>query len=129
MQTLMSSADGEGASGQLELFHDACRRGNLANAYDVFTQRFAILNEAGSLGYTALHWAASAGHIDVAKMLLQEKASVDAVSSEGETPLHLASAKGHAAIATLLADAGADTGVKNKAGQTPLDVRDKHHGF
>ena len=38
-------------------------------------------------GHTALHWACAMGDIDVAKYLLDRKASVDARNIRGETPL------------------------------------------
>lgn len=45
-------------------------------------------------GYTALHYAACNGHVDVCKMLIQVGANVDAQTRGLATPLHKAAAAG-----------------------------------
>eukprot|EP00747_Dinoflagellata_sp_TGD_P079047 gnl/TRDRNA2_/TRDRNA2_160349_c0_seq1.p1 gnl/TRDRNA2_/TRDRNA2_160349_c0~~gnl/TRDRNA2_/TRDRNA2_160349_c0_seq1.p1 ORF type:complete len:576 (+),score=86.73 gnl/TRDRNA2_/TRDRNA2_160349_c0_seq1:46-1773(+) len=53
---------------------------------------------------TALHLAASHGHLEVARLLLSSKVywEVDAASDWGSTALHYAAAEGHSALARLL---------------------------
>lgn len=46
-------------------------------------------------GNTALHLAASHGHVFVVKTLLDEGANINACNRNKETPLHLAAANGH----------------------------------
>ncbi|KAF4960442.1 hypothetical protein FGADI_932 [Fusarium gaditjirri] len=41
-------------------------------------------------GWTALHWAAANGHLNVVKLLLSYHADVNAVSDTGKRPLHMA---------------------------------------
>ena len=53
-------------------------------------------------GQTALHIAAKLGFKDVAKVLLQHKASVIVTDSNGCTPLYLAASSGNYEIAKLI---------------------------
>jgi hypothetical protein len=43
-----------------------------------------------AFGWTALHWAAKDGHVDVVRLLLEYGADVNAVSDTGEKPLGMA---------------------------------------
>lgn len=46
-------------------------------------------------GYTALHYAARNGHVDICKMLIQYGANINATTKSGKaTPLHKAAASG-----------------------------------
>ncbi|KEY74994.1 hypothetical protein S7711_01337 [Stachybotrys chartarum IBT 7711] len=73
-------------------------------------------------GETALHLAAAGGHLDAAKVLIQNGSNLDSVTSIGETPLHWAVSKGQLAMATLLIDAGASADVRVSSGETALHV-------
>src|SRR5690606_1223799 len=75
-----------------------------------------------SYGHTALMWAAAAGHVDVARLLLDAGASANARSTAGDTPLHFAAAGGDAALIDLLLERGADPGAVNAGGRRPIDV-------
>ncbi len=56
---------------------------------------------------TPLQYAASFGRLDVVRLLLKHKATVDAVDLAGRTPLMWAASKGHAEIVEALLEAGA----------------------
>ena len=59
--------------------------------------------------WTALHFAASNGHVDVAKVLIQNGADVNAVHNEVKrTALHHAAEYGHVDVAKVLIQNGAD---------------------
>ena len=62
----------------------------------------AEVDAPGLRGRTALHQAASAGHLDMLRLLLARGASRDVRDEDGATPLDLARANGHAAAARLL---------------------------
>ncbi|MGD9873455.1 MAG: ankyrin repeat domain-containing protein [Kiritimatiellia bacterium] len=55
-----------------------------------------------------LHWAARAGQIDIARLLVDAGQSVNDRNSHGETPLHWASRMGQAEMAQFLLTAGAE---------------------
>ena len=62
--------------------------------------------------FTALHYAAKKGHVDVAKVLIQNGADVNAVNTE-MTALHYALVNGHDDVAKLLIQNGADVNAVN----------------
>jgi hypothetical protein len=58
-------------------------------------------------GYTPLQYAASRGHLDIARHLVDEcGALVDMVDPSGDTALHKAAYKGHAALVRFLCERG-----------------------
>ncbi|OBT94388.2 hypothetical protein VE01_07710 [Pseudogymnoascus verrucosus] len=57
-----------------------------------------------SENWTALHFAAAYGKADIAMILLQHGANIDAVDSHGQTSLHLASTKGTVETVRVLLD-------------------------
>ena len=71
-------------------------------------------------GKTPLHRAAERGHTEIAALLLEAKAEVDAKDKYGETPLHYAAQRQHTDAARLLLKKMADPNVKDAAGRTPL---------
>ncbi|HEY7819457.1 MAG TPA: ankyrin repeat domain-containing protein, partial [Vicinamibacteria bacterium] len=72
-------------------------------------QRGEDVNAAQGDGMTALHWAALAGDVDLARMLLYAGANVKATTRLGAfTPLLLASKNGQAPMVLALLDAGAN---------------------
>lgn len=70
-------------------------------------------------GHTALHFACQNGHAEVAKILLEKGADIEA-NSHMYTPLMLAVSEGHLDIAKLLLDNGAKPNVSLVTGKTPL---------
>ncbi|XP_046983414.1 BRCA1-associated RING domain protein 1-like [Schistocerca americana] len=76
----------------------------------------------GQWGWTALHWAASRGDVEVVRLLLEAGAAVDARDKDGWTPLHCAAAYRQAEVVAALLDAGADRGATGSGGETPLDL-------
>ena len=58
--------------------------------------------------FTPLHNAAGLGHLEVARLLLDNDADPNSKSSGGGTPLHLAATYGHVEVARLLISSGAD---------------------
>jgi ankyrin repeat protein len=76
-------------------------------------------------GWTALHYAATNGHLAVMRLLLDEHAYIDAASPNATTPLMMASHYGTASAVKLLLEAGADPMLKNDQGLTALDFANK----
>lgn len=69
---------------------------------------------------TPLMEAASAGHVDIIKLLLKHRADVNSQSSTGNTPLMYACAAGHLDSVKTLLEAGAAIEEHNENGHTPL---------
>ena len=72
-------------------------------------------------GWTALHYAATRGHVEVMRLLLDKSAYIDAASPNGTTPLMMAAFYGTPAAVKLLLDAGADPFLKNQQDLTAID--------
>lgn len=77
--------------------------------------------DVNKTGWTPLHYAASGGHTDIAKLLLDKSAYIDAESPNGTTPLMMAAMYGTPEVVKLLLDEGADASIKNQLGMTALD--------
>ncbi|MGO3891279.1 MAG: ankyrin repeat domain-containing protein [Paenalcaligenes sp.] len=95
---------------------------NITNAYDETplmylallgeTKRAEDLIKRGAkvnrLGWTPLHYAASTGQMDTARMLLAAGAMPNAPSSDGTSPLMMAARSGNRDMVNVLIEAGAD---------------------
>ncbi len=69
---------------------------------------------------TIIMFAASNGHLEVVKMLLDSGVGVDSRNSVGVTALMHAAHKGNYGVAKLLLDKGADPNAQTKCGRTAL---------
>lgn len=68
---------------------------------------------------TPLQYAASQGHTDVVKLLLERRADPGA-GLGGQAALHLAARRGHGPTIQALLDGGAEINARDSGGQTPL---------
>lgn len=73
-------------------------------------------------GRTAMHLAAFAGQVETARLLIEHRASVDALDRQKNTPLMFATLQRHASLVQLLLDAGADPEIANASGKDPQVV-------
>lgn len=89
--------------------------------YFVSVKHVAIDKE----GWTALHYAASKGHLDIVKFLIANDADVDADSPTNATPLMMAARYGHIHVVKFLLDQGADLSAKNTQNFTAIDMAHK----
>ena len=112
------------ASGSLSFcdpIHEAARDGDLKTVESLLKAHPELVSgKDEKYGQTPLHVAAFNDHLDVAKLLLANKADVNAKASNGSTPLHLAAAKGNKEIVDLLLASGADVNVTDHDGWSPL---------
>ncbi|XP_022072876.2 histone-lysine N-methyltransferase EHMT2 isoform X1 [Acanthochromis polyacanthus] len=69
-----------------------------------------------------LHWAAYAGNVDIAELVLNAGCSLASVNVHGDTPLHIAAREGYLDCVTLFLSRGADIDVMNREGDTPLTL-------
>lgn len=111
--------DDASPAGETALMH-ACIKGHL----HVVQQLLAMGARVNQPGWTALHYVASADHphsLDIARLLLDHHAYIDAESPNKSTPLMLAAQYGSQAMVELLLDAGADVQLRNQLGLTAVD--------
>ena len=78
------------------------------NQKDLVENLIARGAEVNRIGWTALHYAASVGSIDIVKILLEHSAYIDAESPNKTTPLMMAARGDHAGVCRVLIDEGAD---------------------
>jgi TonB family protein len=74
----------------------------------------------GQGGWTALMFAAKAGHDDILLLLIDAGADIQRTGDAGETPLHIAATYGRTKTVRILLGAGADITVRDAEGHPPL---------
>ena len=106
--------------------HRAVTSKNLPWVQDLIDWKVNV-NTLNAKKNTPLHMASYFGCVEIAKILLDNGASVDARTLEGQTALHFASQKGHLEIVKLIIAKGAEIDEKqeNKEGKTPLLIAAK----
>ncbi|TBU42252.1 ankyrin [Dichomitus squalens] len=115
----------DGASNNERLLA-AARSDNEDMLLEVFEEGSFDINAQDGLGNTALHYAASNGHLDILEHLLEyEGCDVDIQNRiEKATPLHLAvrieDAELRAEVVSSLLEAGADPKIKDKNGELAI---------
>lgn len=116
--------------------HTALRNGDVVEATRLIENGLAKVNERGRTGRTPLHYAATGGHKDVAALLIEKGAEINARDTWGLTPLDSACFPGEVVanlgikkganvhgsrdVAELLIENGADVNAKNNCLETPL---------
>ena len=99
---------------------DAAMRGDLAAVRSLLDAGEDV-NGARGDGMTALHWAAMKGRLDLAEMLVDAGADLEAGTRlGGHTPLHVASRAAQAPLVEALLQAGADATAATTTAATPL---------
>jgi len=97
---------------------------SMAGMVDVCKRLIALDADVNKTGWAPLHYAASAGHVEVIKLLLKHSAYIDAESPNKTTPLMMAAMYGNPQSVELLLEEGADAILKNDKGMTALDFAD-----
>jgi polar amino acid transport system substrate-binding protein len=81
--------------------------------------------DVNKTGWTPLHYAATSGHLEMIKLLLEEHAYIDTESPNKTTPLMMAAQYGSEAAVKLLVQEGADVSIKNQLGLNAADFAAK----
>jgi len=115
--------------------HDAVKAGDKQKVEALLSKSPALLSSRdGELGATPLHWAAAKGDLEIARLLIEKKALVDAPNNEGLTPLHIAVANDKKEMVRLLLANGANVNRQSLMGRlypphgefTPLHLAAKY---
>jgi len=96
-----------GISKRKENFLDAVKRGDTDTLTSFLRNNVELVRFAGEHAKTGLHWAAETNQAEVARLLLDAGADIEAKTSWGATPLDWAATMGSADVAELLLARGA----------------------
>jgi len=110
-----------GKSGADDSIHVAAKKGNI-KATKKHLDSVKDVNVKNGKGLTALHYAAGAGHKEIAEFLISKGADLNVRDNSGSSPLH--NATDYKEIVELLIAKGADVNAKNKGDSTVLDYVD-----
>lgn len=100
--------------------HEAVKKGDPAAVRDVLAARPESVGAVDERGTTPLHIAARAGRVDIAALLIEKGADLEAKSPSGFTPLFLAVAGKKPDTVNLLLDKGACVNAETRFETTPL---------
>ncbi|XRB24347.1 ankyrin repeat domain-containing protein [Pseudoscourfieldia marina] len=111
---------------EMDFTRSACylaSKGRVQDLRDIIARRPSCVHSDGTAenasGYTPLHYAARAGHVECVRLLIASACNVNATTrAGGSTALHRAAFTGHIEVVSLLLDAGADASIRNTDGQT-----------
>jgi len=78
--------------------------------------------DSAGKGATPLHYAAALGSADVARVLLEHCANIDAMAMEGATPLHIAVSRKRPELVRLLIRYEAEATRKDANGRSAIDL-------
>ena len=86
----------------------------------------ANVNSVGLDNWTALHFAASEGHFEVAEMIVGKSPDLDSKTKMGRSALHISSVRGNHMITNLLVQNGSDVNSIDDENSTPLHLASEY---
>lgn len=99
----------------------AALEGDLSRLRHLLSRPYYSVDKLDSSGFTPLHYAARAGHLDIVRFLHSNGCNVNLATRSGHsTALHRAAAQGHIEIVRYLILNGADSSLKDSDGLTAL---------
>ena len=98
--------------------HDAARLGDMPTVVRLLQHE--DVNASDDMGNTALHRAASRGHLAVVELLIESDADISAKDDLDTTPLHDAAREHQVDVIRALVIAGAEVDAVDHMGRTPL---------
>ena len=120
---ISSEGDHNSTDRKMDIPFDACRDGHY-DQVEQFLESGGNPDDTSQEGWTLLHYAASFGHANIARLVLDRKyhggADPDLKSLDDWNALLFAASNGHDEVVQLLLDAGANVNVITSAGTSPL---------
>ncbi|MCX6345026.1 MAG: ankyrin repeat domain-containing protein [Armatimonadetes bacterium] len=101
---------------------DAVRNGDLNKVNVLLCEEPESVGVSDITGATPLHLAAATGNTEMADLLIQGGAQVNALDNLSYSPLHYAAKEGQKDVCCLLIERGGDLATRTIHGQTPLDL-------
>jgi ankyrin repeat protein len=96
------------AAAEPQTLEEACERGVLSVAITAVARGTDIMRTDGSVGATALHWAAFKGHMPLVRFLVDRGADLNFQDNRKQTPLFWAITENRLDVADFLLAQGAD---------------------
>ena len=107
----------------------ACYFGNEEVArYLVLKGADVNLSSQNGFNVYPIHSSAAGNHMNITKMLMENKADVNVIQQSGVTPLHSAAQNGNVEMIILLLEKGANVNVRMEGGKLPADLA-KEKGY
>lgn len=107
---------------------EAAEQGNLKTVTDLIESGASPNAKLQSEGSSALMLASAKGHTEMAKVLIDKGADVNAAKPNGWTALMGAASSGHLDIVKMLVERGADVNARHAYGYTGLKLaKGKNH--
>ena len=108
---------------QINVEHSLCEasfNGDIEGVQNFLSMKDIDTRWVDGNGCTALHYACSGGHLDIAQILVEYGFGTVAVDNVGSTPLHIACRGGHEDLCLWLLSVQVDINMFDKEGCTPL---------
>lgn len=102
-----------------EIF-DATKKGDLAKVKALVQKKPDLVKAKNNEDDTPLHIAADAGHLEIARFLIQKGANVNSMNAARRNPVLLAGYKGHKDVVKLLLENGGRFDYVDNRGYTPV---------
>ena len=99
---------------------EASRQGDLETVRSLLAADPSLARETDADGRTPLHHAAARGYVEIAALLIEAGADLNAADEDLERPLHGAIRADEAPTAVLLLERGAEVDPRNAYERTPL---------
>eukprot|EP00903_Cladosiphon_okamuranus_P017387 g16016.t1 len=104
--------------------HKAASRGCITRAVALISSGSIDIDAGDPEGFSPLMLAATSGHAQIVRILLNRGATLAAINDDGAAALHIASQNGHPAVAKMLVEGGADVeaAMATALGSRPLHL-------
>ena len=108
-------------------FFDAVKEGRVLEVNKLLRKEKYLIYEFDDTRQTPLHWAAIRGQHEVASILIEKKANINAKDIIGRTPLYNAAKMNNVKVVKILLAGRANPLIRTQGGKTPYMVTKNSH--